>query len=433
MSTNETPLARTHKRSRRPVIDIFKSCSSALVPLMIGVMTLIMRIQQNKQANQNHLNDLQIGKDLREQELKLDEARRKQDRELANARYEQDQLLDNQRREQDYQLKQHHRQQDLQIAQTIRLDFILSTYLNEMSQLLIKYNFTLNENLRQTVARPKTLTALEQLDPKRKTLVLEFLHESNLIRGQHIFFESSRINMNGANFNNIDLTNTQLTYRIISYLSLADTQVINASFHNCDMKVSNFERAIMIGTSFNGALLSNSKFFRTSLVNTDFTDTNVVSADFIQANLTGSNITDEQLETTETYHRAILSNGTIALYQNLIQNGDAIDCDLKYWQSQINNTIEIMYMNNTNHKCVFQAKANHDNVTMSQAIDQEKLRFFINKKYFFIEVRMDIIRILSSNTSTFVYLTNVFYDKNRMMIGNGNISLFFDRKYIFFV
>jgi uncharacterized protein YjbI with pentapeptide repeats len=416
MSTNE----ESHQWYRVSKRDILKSCSSALVPLMIGVMTLVMTIQQNKQVNQNRLNDLQIGKDLREQQLKIDEARRNQDRELSNARREQDQLLDNQRREQDSQLKQYHRQQDLQIAETIRLDFILSTYLNEMSRLLIKYSFTLDENLRQTVARPKTLIALQQLDPKRKTLVFEYLHESNLIRGQYPSFESSRINMTEANFNNIDLTNTQLTHRILSYLSLASSEIINASFQNCDMKVSNFEKAIMKGTSFKGAFLSNSKFFRTSLVNTDFTNADVAFADFTQANLTGSNLTDQQLRTTETYHRAILPNGTIALYENFIQNGDAVDCDLKYWQMEMNDTIEIMYKNESTNDCMFRASLNNENVTMSQITDPQKLKAFIYKQSFYIEIKIDIMKIFLSNNLTFVRLIKVFYDKDQLIIGKGN-------------
>ena len=56
--------------------DILKIYSSTFVPLMIGVMTLVITIQQHNQGNRIHLNDLQIAKELREQQLKLEELRR---------------------------------------------------------------------------------------------------------------------------------------------------------------------------------------------------------------------------------------------------------------------------------------------------------------------------------------------------------------------
>ena len=46
--------------------------------------------------------------------------------------------------------------------------------------------------------------------------------------------------------------------------------------------------------------------------------------------LTYLSLSGVQLFTAETYNRAILLNGTIALYANFIRNADAIDCTLEH-------------------------------------------------------------------------------------------------------
>jgi uncharacterized protein YjbI with pentapeptide repeats len=431
MAANEvSPTEYVHRCCRISLQDFLKICTTALVPLMIGVMTLVITIHQHKQGNENRLNDLQIAKELREQQLQLEEARRKQDGELEDTRRNQDRILDNQRRQQDRELDEEHRRQNLEIAQATRQDLILSTYFNEMSHLLIEFNFKLNERVRLVIVRPKTLTALQQLEPKRKTLLVEFLYESNFIRGQHSNFDPSSINMIEANLNDIDLTHNYLGRRTLSYLSLSGAQLINASFQNCNMNISNFEKALMKGVSFNGAHIGQTNFFRTSLVNTDFTNAIVGQADFTLADLTGSNITHEQLLTAETYNRAILTNGTIALYANFIRNGDASDCTLEHWNIGIKDTIQIIHKDN---KCMFQANISTGDVTMSQKITSDKIRTYVEKEFYYIDVQINIQKIFPSNSSSFVKLTKLFYNENDFAIGQSRNIFFYIYKSFSFI
>jgi uncharacterized protein YjbI with pentapeptide repeats len=179
----------------------------------------------------------------------------------------------------------------------------------------------------------------------------------------------------------------------------------------------------MKGVSFNGAHLRQTNFFRSSLINTDFTNTIVDQADFTLADLTGSNITDEQLLTAETYNRAILPNGTIALYANFIRNGDAIDCTLEHWNIGVKDTIEIMHRDN---KCMFKANVSNGDVTMSQKITSDRLRRFIKKNFHYIEVQINIKKIFPLNSSSYIKLTKLFYNENDFAIGQSrNIFLFF--------
>ena len=341
--------------------DILKACGTALVPLMIGVMTLVTTLQQNKSSRENRL-------------------------------------------------------QDLQIAQATRQDLILSTYLNEMSRLMIDLNFTLNKKVRAVVVRPKTLTALNQLLPSRKLLLLEFLYESNLIRGGHTVFESDTTDLREADLKQVNFNPNEFTDRPFSYLWLVGTHLDAAVLKQCNLYNAEFESARMSGASFRESQLKNANFFRAALMKTDFTDANVIGADFTLANLTGSNITEEQLRSALSYHRAILPNGTRALYLNLLQNGDAEQCDLQHWQSEVNGTIEIRMKN---QNCYFAANRSQGVVTMSQRVNYDKLRTPRLKAYY-MQVLIDIQIVQPINKSSRVKLSKLFLDKNEFVIAQGS-------------
>ena len=310
---------------------------------MIGVMTFMMTMQQHRQGVDNRQNDILIAKDLRDQQRALDDQRRAQDRDF----------------------QEQNRRQDLLIAEAVRQDLVLSTYLNEMTRLSIEFNFSLGKKVLSVVVRPKTLVALQQLNPRRKTLLLEFLYESDLIRGRHANFESMRTDLSGADLNNINLNPDEQHHRLFSFLSLTGAHLVNVTLEKCNFYAADFESASMIGASFYEAYLYKANFFRTSLVNTDFTDANVTGSDFVFANLTGSNITEKQLRSTLTYHRAILPNGTLALHLNMIKNGDATRCSLDSWSIDVPGSIEIIHRD---ENCLFKANRSRGDVSMSQKI-----------------------------------------------------------------
>ena len=75
------------------------------------------------------------------------------------------------------------RKNEQRIASDNQHEIALQSYLDRMSELLMKENLrTSNPNDEvRSVARVRTLTILHQLDGDRKGSVVQFLHESNLI------------------------------------------------------------------------------------------------------------------------------------------------------------------------------------------------------------------------------------------------------------
>ncbi|CAF3294680.1 unnamed protein product [Rotaria socialis] len=70
---------------------------------------------------------------------------------------------------------------DISLADNLQIESVLVSYLKKMTDLFNKNNFTFSKSVRVSIIRPKTLSALWQLDPARKTQLIQFLYESELI------------------------------------------------------------------------------------------------------------------------------------------------------------------------------------------------------------------------------------------------------------
>src|SRR6266487_3825764 len=98
-------------------------------------------------------------------------------------------------------------QTDLHIAEEHQQEEALQTYLDHMSELLLEKNLGTSPPGSSVceVARARTLTTLSQVGGTRKGVVLRFLHESHLIRG-----ESPKIDLRGADLSSADLQGADL-------------------------------------------------------------------------------------------------------------------------------------------------------------------------------------------------------------------------------
>jgi uncharacterized protein YjbI with pentapeptide repeats len=185
----------------------------------------------------------------------------------------QGQLADSQHR-QDQQSAKFQHQLDQQSALDQQQATTLQTYIANMQDLLLNHNLlgdspppkndadkgTIKEV--QELARARTLTALQGLDPHRKGVLLKFLFEANLIG----YFDSStqKIHPPIIILSSADLTHTNLTGANLSYANLTG--------------------ANLTGATLNGTTLSG-------------------------ANLQGSNVTQQQLNQVVSCKRAILPAG----------------------------------------------------------------------------------------------------------------------------
>ncbi|CAF2548088.1 unnamed protein product [Rotaria sp. Silwood2] len=129
---------------------MIKICSSILIPVMLGLLTLTVSIVQLYIASAEKVKDVSISKENRD-------------------KYR---FIANQTRE-----------QDLIIANRLRWNTILATYIKEISEILTSLNFSSRkvDPLVATIVRAKTLTACPQLDTESKAWFIQFLYEFGAI------------------------------------------------------------------------------------------------------------------------------------------------------------------------------------------------------------------------------------------------------------
>jgi uncharacterized protein YjbI with pentapeptide repeats len=387
-------------------------CRSLLVPLMIAVFTIITTVLQMNATREINEQNLRIAIDNRDianftrlQQLEIEDARRKLEREIEEDRREADKLFAKSNREQDLHIanetrihqiaieearleqerliEDQRRAADFQATENRQMDSILGTFLKEMSEILLKDDFTLENHRWAIVVRAKTVTVLRQLDGKRKSYVIQFLYEAELL-----FHKRNPIDLNNADLNNIDMSgrklenislngallqnasfmgatldNSNFNYAKLVKSTFEKAKLVNATFFNCDATESNFDGANLTGAlfefgrlikttwrskhaqkiifnkariddaDFDDANLDQTSFYWTSLRGTSFKKASLQfvdwrSADLLGADLTGavlrpSNITLKQLRQTFSYQKAKLPDGTQAGNVNLFTAGSA--------------------------------------------------------------------------------------------------------------
>jgi hypothetical protein len=132
----------------------------------------------------------------------------------------------------------------------------LRVYLQAMSDLMLheKLGSSLESKARG-VARTLTLTVLQQLDGRRKGLVVRFLFESGLLTspGAHSpLFNAVRLR--GADLRNASLAGTRFDY---GFAQLGDADWRGADFRNASFPVGvDFRRADLRGADFSGVVVA---------------------------------------------------------------------------------------------------------------------------------------------------------------------------------
>jgi hypothetical protein len=149
------------------------------------------------------------------------------------------------------QVSQQQYQTSLKITQDQERATTLTTYIDNMSDLLLNHKLRESQPTDevQVVARARTLSALGELDPKRKGTLLTFLYEAKLIN-----YGSAIISLKGANLFETDLS------------------VSGADLSRADLRGANLQGATLNGTD---------------LFETDLSDANLEGANLRNANLTG--------------------------------------------------------------------------------------------------------------------------------------------------
>ncbi|CAF4641571.1 unnamed protein product [Rotaria sp. Silwood1] len=269
-------------------IKTLKVLGTFLVPLVIGIFTIATTIQQYEINKQNRLKDWEIAARQRAQELKQ--------------------------------------------ADILQQETVYAVYVKEMGELLskLKTKNVSNTELDQQwkLARAKTLSALRQLDTKRKSYIIQFLYETELL-----FTNSSAIDLSGSDLSGIILTDHVGMAFMFDYITLTYVVLSNTSFVNLHLMKADFSGSLLNNANFSNAYLFQVNFTECDLTNADLRGVHAEFAIMKNVNLSGAVF--GKVPPVEIKN-AILPNGSYVFYSkdhlqsdlfnestNLITNGDA--------------------------------------------------------------------------------------------------------------
>lgn len=130
---------------------------------------------------------------------------------------------------------------DRSIARDKRESEVLQTYLDKMSELILKEKLGEQGTTARVIARARTLTALRQLtDSGRKADVLRFLYEADLISR-----DSAIVDLNGADLRGANLRNAVLIRAALGGANLEGATLVNATLRHSDLSWATLSGADM--------------------------------------------------------------------------------------------------------------------------------------------------------------------------------------------
>lgn len=272
-NNEETAVTKTADKTRRflnhSLFDWLTLLSSLFVPLIVGILTVILPLQQQNLSNLQNENSQTIASSNHLQDIKL--------------------LSDQQKQN------------------------ILNAFEHDLCNLLLQYNSLYTyENLTDNhhnddsdddqrislVIRTKTLHALRQLDPARKILLIQLLIDSGV---------QYRINISQADLSSL----TFPPGSFYNQLQFVNVIARNITLNRIYLYQSDFSYSILDDSSFYESNCSYVDFSYTSLQRTDWTKTDITQALFNFSNLLGAKITSQQLATAQSLQGATLPNGSI--------------------------------------------------------------------------------------------------------------------------
>ncbi len=175
----------------------------------------------------------------------------------------------------------------------------LQTYIDNIQALLLNHNLLKSKPGDDVaiLARARTLTALQGLDPERKGVLLNFLYEAHLI-GYYNFdqkkplaalIDLSFANLSGANLSFVNLSGANLSGANLSGANLSGVGLGFAKLHEANLRKAKLHGADLSGADLSGADLS--------------------GADLSGADLSGATIFQPQLDVVFSCQGAILPKG----------------------------------------------------------------------------------------------------------------------------
>jgi uncharacterized protein YjbI with pentapeptide repeats len=176
-----------------------------------------------------------------------------------------------------------------ELAEQRAQDEALQAYLDQMNNLLLEHNLRHSKpgNEVPTLARARTLTVLSTLDPSRKTAVINFLSEADLITvGPEASIDAVPI---------LELTGADLSGTDLSNMSLANTNLLEADLREANLSGTGLLSANLTKANLTNATLRDTQLGHAGLLETDLRDAKLRDANIGHANLSAANLSNADL------------------------------------------------------------------------------------------------------------------------------------------
>src|SRR5215211_684344 len=140
-------------------------------------------------------------------------------------------------------------------------DEALQAYLDQMSGLLLEKDLRTSEvnSEVRTLAQVRTLTVLGRLDPSRKTAVMQFLVDADLVQSideRDPIISLNGADLSGANVSDANLRNADLNGADLNGADLSEADLSEADLYKADLSGSNLRFASLILADLRWANLS---------------------------------------------------------------------------------------------------------------------------------------------------------------------------------
>jgi uncharacterized protein YjbI with pentapeptide repeats len=214
-------------------------------------------------------------------------------------------------------IEQQRAQAALQVAEERARAAELQDYLDQMGSLLLNKDRPLRQSKKgdevRSIARARTLTILERMNPSRKRQVIQFLYEADLIRGvegsQPIMSlrevnlrraslwgaNLSEADLSGAHLEKADLPNADLSGADLSGAHLEKADLTRAHLSGANLSDADLGSADLLKTDLRGANLSGAFLWRTSLIETYLSRADLSGAGLWEADLNGAHLSSANL------------------------------------------------------------------------------------------------------------------------------------------
>jgi uncharacterized protein YjbI with pentapeptide repeats len=164
----------------------------------------------------------------------------------------------------------------------------LRKYLELVGKLLVEHELHTPDAAPKLgiVARAQTLVALEGMDPRRKRILLQFLHEADLIIGG----DRQIVSLAGAPLREANLNGVYLRGADLSGVDLSRADLCGADLNGTYLSGACLDRADLSGADLCGAYLNN-----TDLSGADLSGADLNGADLGEARLRGADLSGADL------------------------------------------------------------------------------------------------------------------------------------------